>query len=137
MRMLRCFALVLCALLAAIPAFAKEKISKQSFDFSGHPRVMYVVIPDKPGPLPVVVLLHGSGRNGEIMAQAWKDLAAREAFIIAAPDAYDSAGWGSLVDPPEFFKAVIDQVKTTHPSMKAASISLATLPARHTHSSWP
>lgn len=115
MKMLRCFVMLLCALVPAIPVSAKEKITKQSFDFSGHARVIYMVVPDKPGPMPVVVLLDGSGRNGEVMAQAWKDLAGREGFIIAAPDAYGSAGWGSLVDPPEFFRAVVDQVKTIHP----------------------
>ena len=115
MRMLRCFVTVLCASLFAIPASAKDKITKLSFDFSGNSRVLYVVVPERPGPMPLVVLLHGSGRNGEIMAQAWKDLAGREGFIVAAPDAYGSAGWASLVDPPEFFRAVVGQVKTIHP----------------------
>jgi poly(3-hydroxybutyrate) depolymerase len=115
MRTLHCLVTTLCSLLLAIPASAKDKIAKLSFDFSGHARVLYVVVPEKQGPMPVVVLLHGSGRNGEIMAQAWKDLAAREGFIVAAPDAYGSAGWGSLVDPPEFFRAVVDQVKAIHP----------------------
>ncbi|MGA9586982.1 MAG: alpha/beta fold hydrolase [Terracidiphilus sp.] len=115
MRMLRCSAMTLCALLLTLPASAKDKIAKLSFDFSGHARVLYVVVPEKQGPMPVVVLLHGSGRNGEIMAQAWKDLAGREGFIVAAPDAFGSTGWGSVVDPPEFFRAVIDQVKAIHP----------------------
>ena len=115
MRMLRCWAMLLGASLFVIPATAKDKITKISFDFSGRARVLYMVVPERQGPLPVVVLLHGSGRNGEIMAQAWKDLAGREGFIIAAPDAFGAAGWGSLVDPPEFFKAVVDQVKAVHP----------------------
>ena len=75
MRMLRCGVLMLCAFLFVIPSSAKDKITKLSFDFSGHARVLYVVVPEKQGPMPVVVLLHGSGRNGEIMVQAWKDLA--------------------------------------------------------------
>src|ERR1700746_241352 len=115
MRMLRCWMMVLCALPLTIPASAKDKITKLSFDFSGHARVLYVVVPEKQGPMPVVVLLHGSGRNGEIMAGGGQDLAAREGFIFAAPDAFASAGWGSLVDPPEFFRAVVDQVKAIHP----------------------
>ncbi len=49
------------------------------------------------------------------MAQAWKDLAIRESFIVAAPDSLDPAAWQSKVDPPEFFKAVIGQVKALHP----------------------
>ena len=48
---------------------------------------MYVVVPEKQEAMPVVVLLHGSGRSGEIMAQSWKHLAVREGFIVAAPDA--------------------------------------------------
>jgi poly(3-hydroxybutyrate) depolymerase len=113
--LLRCLIIMSCALPMSMPAQAKDKITKLSFDFSGHSRVLYVVVPQKPGPMPVVVLLHGSGRNGEIMAQAWKNLAGREGFIVAAPDAFGSAGWGSLVDPPEFFRAVVDQVKALYP----------------------
>jgi poly(3-hydroxybutyrate) depolymerase len=115
MRMLRCWVMVLCASLLVLPASAKANIAKLSFDFSGHERVLYVVVPEKQGLMPVVVLLHGSGRNGEIMAQAWKDLAVREGFILAAPDAFSPTGWGSLVDPPEFFRAVVEQVKAIHP----------------------
>ena len=97
-----------------VPTWAKDKIEKVTFDFSQHSRVLYLVVPDKNEPMPVVVVLHGSGRNGEIMAQAWKDLARREGFIVAAPDSFDSAMWGSTIDPPEFFRAVVDQVKTRH-----------------------
>ena len=115
MRMLRCWTMLLCAILPTISAAAKDKITKLSFDFSGHSRVLYLVVPEKQGPMPVVVLLHGSGRNGEVMAQAWKDLAGREGFIVAAPDAFDTFGWGSVMDPPEFFRAIVDQLKAIHP----------------------
>ncbi|WP_348261365.1 alpha/beta fold hydrolase [Telmatobacter sp. DSM 110680] len=112
--MLRCWTIMLCAILLTFPASAKSRITKLTFDFSEHARVMYVVVPEKPEAMPVVVLLHGSGRNGEIMAQAWKDLAGQEGFIVAAPDAFDPASWGSLMDPPEFFSAVVEQVKAIH-----------------------
>jgi poly(3-hydroxybutyrate) depolymerase len=115
MRMLRCWMIVLCTILLTIPALAKDKITKLTFDFSEHRRVLYVVVPERQEAMPVVVLLHGSGRNGEIMAQSWKDLAGREGFIVAAPDAFDPMSWGSLMDPPEFFQAVVEQVKAIHP----------------------
>ena len=114
MKHLDCLALVLCASLLTVPALAKDKVTKLTFDYAGQSRTYYAVVPDVSGPLPVVVLLHGSGRNGQIMADAWKDLASKEHFIVAAPDAYDSAGWGSEMDPPEFLHAVVDQVKAIH-----------------------
>jgi poly(3-hydroxybutyrate) depolymerase len=112
--MLRGCVMMLCAILVTIPASAKEKITKLTFDFSEHTRIIYVVVPERQEAMPVVVLLHGSGRSGEIMAQSWKDLAGREGFIVAAPDAFDSASWGSLMDPPEFFQAIVEQVKKVH-----------------------
>jgi poly(3-hydroxybutyrate) depolymerase len=64
--------------------------------------------------MPVMVLLHGSGRNGQVMADAWKDLADKEHFILVAPDALNSAGWSTDVDPPAFFHAVVEQVGGQH-----------------------
>ena len=104
-----------CVCIAALPASAKDKIEKVNFKFGDHQRVMYVVVPDRPEPMPVVVLLHGSGRNGEIMAQAWKDLASREGFIVAAPDSLDSSMWASTNDPPVFFRTIVDRLKDRHP----------------------
>jgi predicted esterase len=48
------------------------------------------------------------------MADAWKDLAAKEHFIVAAPDAWDSAGWSTQADPPAFLHAVVEQVAAQH-----------------------
>jgi poly(3-hydroxybutyrate) depolymerase len=84
-----------CVLLAAVAASAKETVTKLTFEFHGNTRTYDTFVPDIPVPMPVMVLLHGSGRNGQIMADAWKDLAAREHFIVAAPDAMDSAGWST------------------------------------------
>lgn len=114
MKTFRCCVLLLCTFLLALPASAKNKITRFEFEFAGHQRIMYLVVPEKNEPMPVVVLLHGSGRNGEIMAQAWKDIAGREGFIVAAPDAFDSQSWNSLMDPPEFFRSIVDQLKEIH-----------------------
>jgi poly(3-hydroxybutyrate) depolymerase len=47
----------------AVPALAKDSM-KSTFRFEGKQRTYYFFAPDKEGPLPLVVLLHGSGRNG-------------------------------------------------------------------------
>jgi poly(3-hydroxybutyrate) depolymerase len=48
------------------------------------------------------------------MADAWKGLALREHFIVAAPDASDSAAWNIKMDPPDFQHAVVQNVEGRH-----------------------
>src|SRR5262249_14280918 len=105
-----------CFFVLIFPAFGKdkEKVTDFTFQFAEKTRTVYTVIPQKEGALPLVILLHGSGRNGEIMASIWKDLAVREGFLVAAPTAYDPATWNSANDTPEFFRAIVEQVKTRH-----------------------
>jgi poly(3-hydroxybutyrate) depolymerase len=107
---------LLAACMLAIPACAKEKqkVTQFTFQFAGKARTVYAVIPEREGPLPLILLLHGSGRDGEIMASLWKDLAGREGFIVAAPNAWNSAGWDSTKDTPAFFPAIVDQIKSRH-----------------------
>jgi len=106
--------ILLCCLLLAVTAAAKEKVTKLTFQFAGNTRTYYLLIPEVEGPLPVVVLLHGSGRNGLVMVDCWKDLAAKEHFIIAAPDAWNSAGWDTGPDSVDFFHAMIEEVAAKH-----------------------
>jgi poly(3-hydroxybutyrate) depolymerase len=108
-------AILLCALLLVVPALAKVKATRSTFKFEDKNRVYYSFVPDTPGPLPLIVLLHGSGRDGAVMAEAWKDLAAKEHFMIAAPDAYNPALWDSNIDNPLFLHAVVDQMRAIHP----------------------
>jgi predicted esterase len=91
-----------------------QTATKFNFEFAGKSRTYYVFIPDNSSPLPVVLLLHGSGRNGQVMVDAWSKLASREAFIVVAPDSSDSSGWSMKSDSPGFFHAVIEQVKARH-----------------------
>lgn len=114
-RLLYCIA-VLCAFVPATSAFAKvkAKVTNFTFIFAEKTRTAYAVIPEREGPLPLIILLHGSGRDGEIMASLWKDLAQREGFIVVAPNAYNSAFWDSTRDTPEFFPALVDQIKSRH-----------------------
>lgn len=116
MKSLRWCIALLCACVLAVPAIAKEKqkVTQFTFQFAGKARTVYAVIPEREGPLPLILLLHGSGRDGEIMASLWKDLAGREGFIVAAPNAWNSAGWDSSKDTPEFFPAIVDQIKSRH-----------------------
>jgi predicted esterase len=99
---------------ASNPEPAKDLAPKTTFQFAGVSRTYYFFIPDSEGPLPIVVLLHGSGRSGEVMVDAWKALATKEHFILVAPDSFESSGWSGKMDSPDFFHAVVDQVAGKH-----------------------
>ena len=114
MKELRIGMIVLCAFLLALTTSAKEKTTKSTFTFAGNTRTYYFFVPEVEGPMPVVVLLHGSGRNGEIMIDCWKDLAAKEHFIIVAPDAWASPGWDTGPDSPAFLHAVVEEMTAKH-----------------------
>jgi len=92
----------------------KELPQKLTFEFAGKTRTCSVFIPEQEGPMPVLVLLHGSGRSGQVMVDAWKGLASREHILLVAPDAYDPKGWGVKMDPPEFLRAAVDQARAKH-----------------------
>lgn len=113
MKQIYCGILLVCTFLLTVPALA-EGVTKLSFDYASKTRTYYSFVPDSEGPLPLVLLLHGSGRNGQIMADAWKSLALREHFIVAAPDAYDSAAWNIKMDAPDFLHAVVQNVEARH-----------------------
>ena len=105
--------MALCTLVA--PASAKEKTIKSEFKFAGKWRTYYSFIPDEQAPLPLVLLLHGSGRDGQVVVDAWKGLAAKEKFIIVGPDSFDPWAWQSDKDSPNFLRAVVEQVNAKHP----------------------
>ena len=66
-------------MLAASLASA-QKVTKASIKTSASERSYFLFVPDgldKSKPAPLVVLLHGSGRNGQSLFDAGKDLAAK------------------------------------------------------------
>src|SRR6476620_7674039 len=79
-------------------AAASGKILKDTITSQNKQRTFYLLVPDslRSGtPAPLIVLLHGSGRNGLSLVEKWKDLAAKEGIIIVGPDALNSAVWSS------------------------------------------
>jgi poly(3-hydroxybutyrate) depolymerase len=94
-----------------------DKVTRETFSASGAARTYYVCVPESPGerkPVPLVVLLHGSGRNGLSLVERWKDLASKEGFALAGPDALQSAGWSTGTDGPDFLHDLVELLKTHH-----------------------
>ncbi|MEQ1606584.1 MAG: PHB depolymerase family esterase [Pyrinomonadaceae bacterium] len=95
-----------------------QNIEKTLFRSNNKERAYYLFVPEKldaAKPVPLVVLLHGSGRNGMSLAEKWKDLAKKERFIIAGPDATASAGWNVPLDAPDPLYDLIESLKAKYP----------------------
>ena len=84
-------------LLAPAPAAAKDEITKELIT-RGKTRAYYLYVPSTIAPetkAPLIVMLHGSGRNGITLVEKWKDYAKKEGIILAGPDASNQRGWSA------------------------------------------
>src|SRR6266571_5848456 len=94
-----------------------QKIRKENTESEGKTRTYYLVVPDQvtaAHPAPLLLLLHGSGRNGLSLVEKWKDLATKEGIILVGPDAINSQGWSSPVDGPDFLHDLISDLKSKY-----------------------
>ena len=105
-------------LLAGVTASAKDDITKELITSNGKTRAYYLYVPStvKPeSPVPLIVMLHGSGRVGMSLVEKWKDLAKKENLIIAGPDSSNSQGWGMPQDGPDFLRDLVEELKRKYP----------------------
>jgi poly(3-hydroxybutyrate) depolymerase len=94
---------------------AGQKISKGALKAANGERSYYLLVPDKldnSKPVPLVVLLHGSGRNGQSLVDRWKDLALKEGFIVVGPNSLNAADWQIPADGPDFIYELVEDLKT-------------------------
>jgi len=118
MRILTLVFSIFLLLLIAPVALAKDDITKELMKSGGKTRVYYLYVPSSIQPsttVPLVVMLHGSNRTGSSLVEKWKDLAKKEGFIIAGPDATNLKGWQAPQDGPEFLHDLVEELKTKYP----------------------
>jgi poly(3-hydroxybutyrate) depolymerase len=111
-------AVLLAALCALAPhaRAADAKITKESFVFREKKRTYYLCTPDGAGAdAPLVVLLHGSGRNGRSLVEHWRELAEREGLVVVGPDSSDPKMWSASADGPDFLRALVEAVRARRP----------------------
>ena len=90
---------------------------RHDLTYAGAARHWYMLAPaGSPGSplLPVIVVLHGSGRNGASMLDMWRAISASDAVLVA-PDAFDSNFWSVETDGPAFLDAVLDAAEAVQP----------------------
>src|SRR5215813_13786425 len=110
-----------CVLLALpmlfLQARAADRITKETIESQGKKRTYYLMVPGSaksPASVPLIVLLHGSGRNGLSLLEKWKELASREGIIIAGPDSRDSQGWQIPGDGPGFIHDLVEELRAKY-----------------------
>ena len=92
---------------------AAAKTTKESVTSGGVSRPYYLAVPDKPpdAPMPLIVLLHGSGRDGKSLLTSWEKLADKEKIILVGAEATVREGWGMRDDGPHFLYDLVESVK--------------------------
>jgi poly(3-hydroxybutyrate) depolymerase len=113
-------ALFLAPLLIALLAYpvSSQQISKELITSKGKKRAYYLFVPEKlnpAAPSTLIVLLHGSGRNGLSLVEKWKELAKKEKVILVGPDASDSQNWRIPEDGPGFVFELVEALKARYP----------------------
>jgi poly(3-hydroxybutyrate) depolymerase len=104
------------ALVAHSPAETRTGSQKETLSFGGENRTYYVFTPSGlAAPAPVLLLLHGSGRDGATLIDLWQDLAQKEGIILVAPDSSDPANWDDRKDSPDFLNSVLGKVESKIP----------------------
>ncbi|MFY9622328.1 MAG: PHB depolymerase family esterase [Pyrinomonadaceae bacterium] len=109
--------ILLFIMLAGSTAFGQE-VQKETTKLGGKARAYYLFVPDKltkDRPAPLLLLLHGSGRNGFSLVEKWKDLAKKEGIILVGPDAINSQVWSTPVDGPDFLYDLITELQSKYP----------------------
>ena len=104
-------------LLIALPVFA-AKVEKQTLTSRGKTRTYYLFVPDgidAAKPVPLIVTLHGSGRDGASLVDKWKSLAQKEHIILAGPDSTNSRQWESPEDGPVLLHDIVEALKAKYP----------------------
>ena len=121
-----CLLLTLTLLLVSLPALSpmpstaapgKDDITKELIKSGNKTRAYYLYVPSTVSattPAPLIVTLHGSGRNGITLVEKWKDYAKKEGIIVAGPDASNLAGWSAPQDGPDYLRDLVEELKTKH-----------------------
>ena len=112
------FSILILSTMLVINVCAKDDITKELLTSNGKTRAYYLYVPatvKADAPVPLVVLLHGSGHVGMSLAEKWKDLAKKENFIIAGPDSLNSQVWATPVDGPDFLRDLVEELKKKYP----------------------
>jgi len=94
------------------------KAEERSIEFLGRERTYRLFVPELEegaGEVPLLLLLHGSGRDGMSLIERWDKLAKGEGVILAAPEALNPKVWKAPEDGPDFLYEIVEALKLELP----------------------
>ncbi len=110
--------LLVVVVLSAILSTLMAQVIKESVRSKDKDRTYYLFVPEsvnKDKPAPIIVMLHGSGRNGLSLVDKWKNLAKKEGIILVGPDSLNSRDWKVPEDGPDSIYDLIEALKIKYP----------------------
>lgn len=107
----------LIVLVLAANALSAQKVERLSLSVGGQPRTYRLFLPEgvHAAAVPLLMLLHGSGRDGSSLVGPWEGLARKERIALVAPDSFDRLSWNLAADGPDFLNEIIEAVKQQAP----------------------
>ncbi|HEX3282842.1 MAG TPA: tetratricopeptide repeat protein, partial [Pyrinomonadaceae bacterium] len=108
------FAILMVAGVLNAPA---QGITKDSLVVEGKKRTYYLYVPESAktsAPAPLLVLLHGSNRDGLSLVEKWKRLADTKGVILLGPNSVDAAIWSVPRDGPEPLQEFVEAIKAKY-----------------------
>jgi poly(3-hydroxybutyrate) depolymerase len=106
------------AILLVLWTIPSEKVVRETFGAGGRNRTYYLFVPDKAtadAPAPLLLLLHGSGRDGRSLLDPWLSFAKENGIILVAPESNNRQGWSMGEDGPDFLYALIEMIRVQQP----------------------
>lgn len=92
----------------------KNKYTVHSFYHDSKQRKYHVLKGVNDNTRPILVLLHGSQRNGAAMLDMWEGVARMNDIHLLAPDSADIHGWSLRNDPLSFLSSMISDARTKY-----------------------
>lgn len=96
------------------PSTETRLLAARHITFDGAlPRMWYSYAPKRENEMPLVILLHGAGRDGLSLIEMWKGIALRRGIALVAPNSV--GGTWSLDDPaPQFIVDIVAEMSSQY-----------------------
>ncbi|HEY5839447.1 MAG TPA: dienelactone hydrolase family protein [Pyrinomonadaceae bacterium] len=111
-------AVLMLFLLLPVTCFASSQPRRETFVSRNKKRSYYLFVPDSlknSEPAPLIILFHGSGRDGLSVVDKWEEIANKETIILAGLNSSDSSVWSTTKDGPEVVRDLVEHIKSSYP----------------------